>query len=140
MPANGSGHFDIKTTLTFQALRLLWANFFDLKLPLVWSWNVQVGAKFTKNKVQIFALREDIGRCVRLEQEISTQEFFQEAFSGDKIASCVYHEHEREEPAGGTQGFGMRKGEHRELTPNSIRGACGPQQETGNHQNQGKAT
>jgi hypothetical protein len=26
-PANGSGHFDIKTTLTFRALRLQWAIF-----------------------------------------------------------------------------------------------------------------
>jgi hypothetical protein len=101
MPANGSGYFDIKTTLTFQALRLLWANFFDSQLPLVRSWNVHPGVKFTKNKVQNFALREDIGLRVRLDQEISTQEFFQEAFSGDKIASRANHEHEHEEPTGG---------------------------------------
>ena len=47
-------------------------------------------------------------------------EFFQEAFFGDKNASRANHEREHEEPAGGTQGFRMQEGEHRESTPNSI--------------------
>ena len=139
MPANGSRHFDIKTTLSFCAFCLLQVNFFNSQLSLVQSWNAHVGVKSTKNKVQNFALREDIGRRIKVDQEISSQEFFREVYSGDKIASCANHERELKEPAGGTQGFGMQKGEHHELTPNAVRGTCGPRWETGNHQNQGKA-
>jgi hypothetical protein len=98
-------------------LHLLWADFFDLQLPSVRSWNVHVGVKSTKYKLQYFALPEDFRRHTRVDQEISSKKFFQEPFFGDKITSRANHEREREEPAGGALGFRMRKGEHRESTP-----------------------
>ena len=59
---------------------------------------------------QNFALREDIGQRVRLDQEISTQKFFQKAFSGDKIASHADHERKHKEPPRGTQEFRVWRG------------------------------
>jgi hypothetical protein len=82
---------------------LQWANFFDLQLPSVLWWSVHVRVKYIYFKVQDFAHLENIGQRTRLDQEISTQEFFQEAFSGNKIASHANHERKHEELAGETQ-------------------------------------
>ena len=99
---------------------------------------VHVGVKSRTFKIQDFAHRKNIVRCVGLGQEISTKEQFQETLSGDKITSHANHESECEEPTKGTQGLEVGNGKHHELAPKLVCSTCGSQQETGKDRDQGE--
>jgi hypothetical protein len=63
-------------------------------------------------KVQDFAHRKDIGRHARFDQKIASLENIQATFSGDEIASCIYHECKCKKPSRRAQGLGMQMEEH----------------------------
>ncbi len=138
MPANGLGHFDIKSTLISWALTFAQGSIFQVQWnqSLLVAWTSQPRNPPRSKNSKASAVSK--GRRGRGPTHPS-QVFFQASdFRDPAVVLLLLHEFRHQVPSERLESLRMQEKEVRRVTPDSLRTPDQPDQETGRGTNQGE--